>query len=307
MDGGIGEIDALFPPIPDFPGVDLYNLPWDSFEPPELDATPSFASTVLAPLSADLLACLKSPTSPESLLIGAAPEVELDLALARTPDARNIDAHFRSVWDSVTPLLGSEGCAEIPAMEGTLPLAKSISLISCAEGDLGWREAQPDAGGLTVLESAALYYDDGILVNFGKDKKGSRRLSPLRTFGKKARLCDEEDNDVSSSVASVSRSSRGLENPSKRKNIPSKYCHICTRSVNSVPMAYCANIETGKCRKIVCSKCADQYQMPDVLERIAYPDKNVDWTCSHCRDVCPPKAQCTTYARINKERKNATS
>lgn len=306
MDGGIGEIDAFFPPIPYFPGVDVYDLPWDSFETPELDTTLLSANTFLAPLPAELLACLKSPASPVSLLI-AAPEVDLDLALAQTPDARKIDAHFRSVWDSVTPLLGSEGCVEIPTMVGTLPLAKSVSLISCAEGDLEWRDVQPDPGGLTVLESAALYYQDGVSANSGRGKTGSRRLFPLRKVGKKARLCDEKDNKVSSSVASVSRSSRGFENRRKCKNIPSKYCHICTRSVNSVPMAYCANIETGKCRKIVCSKCADQYQMPDVLERIAYPDTNVNWTCSHCRDVCPPKAQCTTYARINKERKNVTS
>lgn len=83
----------------------------------------------------------------------------------------------------------------------------------------------------------------------------------------------------------------------------SKYCHVCTRSANAVDMAYCKNIARGTCRKIICAKCASEFLWPDVTAAIEDRVLAVQWECVHCRGVCPPKAQCNTYGRINFQRR----
>lgn len=80
---------------------------------------------------------------------------------------------------------------------------------------------------------------------------------------------------------------------------PSRFCHICTRSVNSVEVAYCSNIAKGECRKIICIKCADNFGLDDVRAAIYDPVVALSWECQHCRKCCPDKAQCGTYGRIN--------
>jgi hypothetical protein len=91
--------------------------------------------------------------------------------------------------------------------------------------------------------------------------------------------------------------------PPLPKTPASRFCHVCTRSVNSVSVAYCCNIAKGSCRKIICSKCAKEYGWQDVLDAIASPFIAVTWSCVHCREICPSRAQCATYKRINFQRR----
>lgn len=107
----------------------------------------------------------------------------------------------------------------------------------------------------------------------------------------------------------LSASARGAQAPKQAHRIiptnltASKYCHVCTRSANAVEMAYCRNIGRGTCRKIICSKCAVEFRWPDVTEAIRKKSVAALWECVHCRRVCPPKAQCNTYGRINFQRR----
>jgi hypothetical protein len=91
--------------------------------------------------------------------------------------------------------------------------------------------------------------------------------------------------------------------PPLSKTPASRFCHVCTRSVNSVSVAYCCNIAKGSCRKIICSKCAKEYGWQDVLDAIASPFIAATWACVHCREICPSRAQCATYKRINFQRR----
>jgi hypothetical protein len=96
---------------------------------------------------------------------------------------------------------------------------------------------------------------------------------------------------------------RSLQKQAASNASASKYCHVCTRSANAVEMAYCKNIARGTCRKIICCKCALEFQWPDVTSAINDRAIAAQWECVHCRNVCPPKAQCNTYGRINLQRR----
>uniref|UniRef100_A0A7S1TIE4 Zinc-finger domain-containing protein n=1 Tax=Compsopogon caeruleus TaxID=31354 RepID=A0A7S1TIE4_9RHOD len=83
------------------------------------------------------------------------------------------------------------------------------------------------------------------------------------------------------------------------KRIPSHHCHICRRSALMIPTVVCLNIRGGLCRKVVCQKCFETYQWD--FESAAKEDSG--WLCTHCREVCPPRAQCFIYQRVNTRRK----
>lgn len=182
---------------------------------------------------------------------------------------------------------------------------KQESILSSAANYIGGSESNPTAAFFEVTPNST----ENAL--FPRAEKSLHTINLPQSRAKKLKRETEGTHGVESSMTARRLASTAPElpssltnfNPNRRKNVPSKYCHICTRSVNSVPMAFCANIKEGKCRKIVCSKCASQYNMHDVLACIQDPMLHLDWTCSHCRNVCPSKAQCTTYARINKERR----
>lgn len=96
----------------------------------------------------------------------------------------------------------------------------------------------------------------------------------------------------------------------------SKFCHICVRSGEQVTLVPCANVVGSVCRKAVCQKCFDKHgfahEWPQACEnreiirqihagQLDRLPENV-WTCLHCRQICPPSAQCKIYARTNKRR-----
>ena len=93
----------------------------------------------------------------------------------------------------------------------------------------------------------------------------------------------------------------------------SSFCHICSRNISRHRAAKCSNNrKAGTCRKVICKRCINQngedFDAIELIEDI--------WECFHCRQECPPNAQCYTYTRTNqrlrtqrkleKARKNAS-
>mmetsp|Transcript_15299 Transcript_15299/g.31087 ORF Transcript_15299/g.31087 Transcript_15299/m.31087 type:complete len:494 (-) Transcript_15299:587-2068(-) len=79
----------------------------------------------------------------------------------------------------------------------------------------------------------------------------------------------------------------------------SKYCHICGRPAHSVKVLVCQNFAFGICRKVVCQICFGKHDW----EWPSTGENTTDWLCSHCRGVCPERAQCFNYQRTNRKRK----
>ena len=80
--------------------------------------------------------------------------------------------------------------------------------------------------------------------------------------------------------------------------LPSTFCHLCTRGAKNEPFIICSNIVKGTCRKVTCFKCLRE--LPQDWGSLT---TNSCWTCMHCRKVCPQKAQCNTYRRVNRNRR----
>lgn len=81
---------------------------------------------------------------------------------------------------------------------------------------------------------------------------------------------------------------------------PSKFCHVCARSGDSVQLLACKNVKYGVCRKAVCQKCFGE-QGRDWAAAQSRPE---EFSCCHCRRDCPENAQCRTYQRTNERRRN---
>lgn len=97
---------------------------------------------------------------------------------------------------------------------------------------------------------------------------------------------------------------------------PSKFCHICVKSMEQVPMVPCANVINATCRKATCQKCFIKHGYIHEWEK-AYENVTIlaqfhagelrrlpeeAWTCLHCRSMCPASAQCKIYSKTNRKR-----
>jgi hypothetical protein len=69
-----------------------------------------------------------------------------------------------------------------------------------------------------------------------------------------------------------------------------------TRKVNNI---CCNNFRKGTCRKVICEKCFNDYGW----DWARFTKKPSEWTCTHCRDCCPSRAQCAIYRRTNERRR----
>lgn len=81
------------------------------------------------------------------------------------------------------------------------------------------------------------------------------------------------------------------------KPIPSRFCHVCSRTPKNVRLAVCCKIKEGICRKVICEKCFEEFGFGDF--EAALETGTSSWCCPHCTDKCPGRAQCRTYQRIN--------
>lgn len=81
---------------------------------------------------------------------------------------------------------------------------------------------------------------------------------------------------------------------------PSKFCHICCRTPSrGIRLAVCADIVNGQCRKVICEKCFTDYDLGCTYEQALLPQTGLK--CTHCRNICPGRAQCRTYQNVNKK------
>lgn len=76
--------------------------------------------------------------------------------------------------------------------------------------------------------------------------------------------------------------------------MPSKFCHICLRRGERIELLACTGL---RCRKVTCEKCFIDFGWD-----YNYAKTLSDWTCCHCRGVCPERAQCFIYRRTNDRR-----
>lgn len=81
------------------------------------------------------------------------------------------------------------------------------------------------------------------------------------------------------------------------KPMPSRFCHICSRTPKSVRLAVCSKIKFGTCRKVICEKCFAKYRYGNFDNALDVEESA--WLCPHCNENCPARAQCRTYQRIN--------
>lgn len=81
------------------------------------------------------------------------------------------------------------------------------------------------------------------------------------------------------------------------KPVPSRFCHVCSRTPKNVRLVVCCKIKEGICRKVICEKCFEEYKWGDFQH--ALNTHSSDWVCPHCSGNCPERAQCRTYQRIN--------
>mmetsp|Transcript_10513 Transcript_10513/g.21165 ORF Transcript_10513/g.21165 Transcript_10513/m.21165 type:complete len:297 (-) Transcript_10513:189-1079(-) len=105
----------------------------------------------------------------------------------------------------------------------------------------------------------------------------------------------EPDGGVEGRIEKPKKSESSKKAPKVKK--PSKYCHLCGHTASVDHRVLCRNIAAGSCRKTICRSCfMNQGWSFDECAR------NPNWECSHCRNECPQRAQCTYYARTNKKR-----
>lgn len=81
------------------------------------------------------------------------------------------------------------------------------------------------------------------------------------------------------------------------KPVPSRFCHVCSRTPKNVRLVKCCRIREGTCRKVICEKCFAEYKYGDFEQ--ALKTEMTEWMCPHCLGKCPERAQCRTYQRIN--------
>lgn len=97
------------------------------------------------------------------------------------------------------------------------------------------------------------------------------------------------------------RKPRRLRGQKARPPNPSRFCHICLRRGERVKLKSCFNLASKSCRKVTCEKCFEDFKW----DWAAACEPGSQWTCTHCRKVCPERAQCFIYKRTNNRRHQA--
>eukprot|EP00184_Porphyridium_aerugineum_P004026 CAMPEP_0184708140 /NCGR_PEP_ID=MMETSP0313-20130426/37622_1 /TAXON_ID=2792 /ORGANISM="Porphyridium aerugineum, Strain SAG 1380-2" /LENGTH=335 /DNA_ID=CAMNT_0027169723 /DNA_START=2084 /DNA_END=3091 /DNA_ORIENTATION=+ len=136
------------------------------------------------------------------------------------------------------------------------------------------------------------------------DPQESGENTPERQVGSKdkSKNGSYSDSDDSPMRKSSRKLSANKGRPKTYKSqMPSVHCHVCTRlKAFMLPVVACSNLKkNGSCRKIVCARCFAEFGWD--WNEATKPGS--DWTCVHCRGICPPRAQCHIYEKANEKRK----
>lgn len=130
----------------------------------------------------------------------------------------------------------------------------------------------------------------------GKAVKLVKRRAPCRLSEESNSRNNTVRETDSSESPSVHLKQKAVRKAAKFDNpIASRFCHLCSRQARSVRHAVCRRIGEGVCRKAVCEPCFREFGYGDFEE--AFDLGN--WLCSHCSGICPERAQCLVYTRVN--------
>jgi Zinc-finger domain of monoamine-oxidase A repressor R1 len=131
----------------------------------------------------------------------------------------------------------------------------------------------------------------------GKTKRTARKGGKGRGPGRipKQAAPGEEDATVADAVLLLLKPKKSRKKAKFDSPVASRFCHVCSRTPKNVRLAVCCKITDGVCRKVICEKCFVEFGYGSFEG--ALHEKN--WLCPHCAGVCPERAQCRTYSRIN--------
>lgn len=115
------------------------------------------------------------------------------------------------------------------------------------------------------------------------------------------RMCWSSRQETASSTQVPVRRSEKRKPRTYSQAVPSQHCHICSRRpTEGSPHQVCGNLQKGRCRKTICTKCFHQFRWDLTAAREAPPGT---WECPHCRGQCPQRAQCVIYNRTSDRRR----
>lgn len=126
--------------------------------------------------------------------------------------------------------------------------------------------------------------------------------TPTKTSGDEAIASKEKEKKTANKVQEPIKKrkyKRRRRSRATKAGIPSKYCHVCTRSSVTTKTMVCSNVKKETCRKIICIVCAADFEWQELYNALSTNVALSAWTCAHCRGICPARAQCHTYNRIN--------
>lgn len=103
--------------------------------------------------------------------------------------------------------------------------------------------------------------------------------------------------DSRSAIVKSRTSTNRKRGKSKIPQPPSQYCHVCLGKSSKVTVLACSNHARNVCRKVICYKCfiTQGWDWDAALS-------DAEWTCCHCRNACPDRAQCNVYSKTNRRR-----
>lgn len=139
-------------------------------------------------------------------------------------------------------------------------------------------------------------------VRMGDGKMGLQAVFDLTpesvgSLKRKVEVKNEDEMDQEGSPDSDSPSSPKAHKIRRYVNpTASRFCHICARSGDGVPIFTCKNVEHAVCRKVICQRCIQKYGWETPADPTAF-------VCCHCKGECPEKAQCITYRKTNQRRR----
>jgi len=157
--------------------------------------------------------------------------------------------------------------------------------VSWVKGENGRRFLQVwydvENGGSEVEE------DQGMGEEKGRKRKTQEVGSPVLSSDEKDGGCKSRGGSAKKAIHKIRR----YVNPTA-----SRFCHICARSGEGVPIYTCKNVEHAVCRKVICQRCITKYGWET-------PTDPKNFVCCHCKGECPEKAQCITYKKTNQRRR----
>lgn len=115
------------------------------------------------------------------------------------------------------------------------------------------------------------------------------------------RVCWSPPHGVATAMQAPEKRAEKRKPRTYSQAVPSQHCHICSRRpTEGSPHQVCGNLQKGRCRKTICTKCFHQFRWDLKAARDAPPGT---WECPHCRGQCPQRAQCVIYNRTSDRRR----